>query len=214
MSRTMKHLAAAVATLAITALAPTYGRDHTCGTRSARLSQQAGQHIPCYCGRDLGNLEVTPPVGTRVEAVCALRAGPGKWIDIRTRKASLDRDVDGNLPQGVIYLSGKLVLSGTAWFEPGNAGELWFSTGRVNRPERPLFRDQAFDKIKLGRDADYQKLGAPKPDYSFPKCWTMQVTLEIIDPTVTLEDTDFAGTTARDIVVSKRSARRARKCYS
>lgn len=209
----MKSLPKAIAVLLFAVVATAQASDESCRKLSAKLTERSGQHIPCHCGRALKNLEVTPPDGTRVEAVCGMSSA-GKPLDLTRQKASLDRYVDGDLPQGEVHLSGELVLSGFVSYEPSDSGDLMFSIGRVNRVRNPVFRNVFFNEIKLGSDEDYRKLGMPNPDHGSPKCWSMQATLKIIDPIVRLSDTDFGGTYASGIVVLKKSSKRFFKCYS
>lgn len=196
---------------------PAHANSSECKELSAKLSQNWGWDVPvqCYCGRELANLEITPPAETKVKAVCGLRDTGGRLINLVKEKASLDRYVDGNLPQGSLYLSGQITYSGVVSFEPGNAGDLWFNTGVTGQPRTPVFRHEFFEEIKLGSASDYRKLGMSNP-YSEGKpykCWSKKVTLKIVDPVVHLSDTDFGGTYATDIVVLKMSASKEFKCY-
>lgn len=194
---------------------PAHADSNECKALSAKLSHNWGWDIPvpCYCGRDLANLELTPPAGTTVKAVCGLRHPDGKLIDLVKEKMSLDRHDD--LPEGSVYLSGQIKYSGAVYFEPGDAGDLVFTTGVTGHPKTPVFRREYFQAIKLGSTGDYRKLGMSNP-YSEGKpykCWSKKVTLKIVDPVVHLSATDFGGTYATDIAVLKMSAPKEFKCY-
>jgi hypothetical protein len=169
----------------------------------------------CYCADELNNLEVTTPTGTKVAAVCSLTGAKGKLIDLTRSKVSLDRfDSTGNYFDGIIYLSGELILSGSVWYEPGDAGDLHFRVDNNNRSTTPVFLNEFFNEIKLESEDVYRKLGAPIPVYGEPpQCWGAQVTLKIIDPVVKLYANDSGGTYGTNIVVLKKSALNKLKCY-
>ena len=80
-------------------------------------------------------------------------------------------------------------------------------------PLEPAFL-RNFCAFKLGSDADYKKLGGPKPSYEEGmKCWWVDVTLKIIDPIVSLDETDSAGTYPRNILILKKTKPVFVKCY-
>lgn len=190
-----------------------YAKDNKCADLSAKLSKYWNRPVPCYCGAALSNLEITPPRGLRVEAVCGLRDETGRWIDLEKEKASLDHFKNGNLPDGEVYLSGQITLTGSAGMEPSNSGTLAFGS-ECDMQKEPVFQKKFFCEFKLGSDADYKKLGGPKPynDKEF-KCWRMNVTIKVIDPVVSLGDTDSAGTYPRNIVVLKKTMPVFYTCY-
>lgn len=209
----MERLATAVLLLLAAIGAEANPKGNKCATLSAELSKSWERPVPCYCGNELSNLEVTPPRGLRVEAVCGLRDTSDRWIDLAKKKASLDYyDKDGGMPYGEIYLSGQIILTGLAGMEPSNSGDLSFAT-KCDMPQEPAFL-RKFCEFKLGSDADYKKLSGPKPTYDKEfKCWRENVTLKIIDPMVSLGETDSSGTYPRNIVVLKKTKPVFAKCY-
>jgi hypothetical protein len=96
--------------------------------------------------------------------------------------------------------------------EPSNSGDLSFGR-KCEMPQEPAF-PRNFCVVKLGSDADYKKLGGPKPsNEEGMKCWSEKVTLKIMDPMVSLGETDSAGTYVRNIVVLKKTKPVFVKCY-
>ena len=191
-----------------------HSKDNKCAALTAELSKGYGRPVVCNCGSELSNLEITPPRGLRVDAACLRDAFTGHWIDLKKEKVSLDYyDKNGNLPMGEIYLSGQMTLKGSASMEPSDAGELSFST-KCNMPNEPAFLTN-FCEFKLGSDADYKKLGGPKPRYTTDgkMCWYNNVTLKIINPVVSLNDSDGQGTYPSNIVVLKKTKPVFVKCY-
>ncbi|WP_301102422.1 hypothetical protein [Propionivibrio sp.] len=184
-----------------------------CVALSNELSERWERPVPCYCGNELSNLEVTPPRGLRLSAVCGLRDSSDRWIDLEKEKASLDHyDRYGGMPDGEIYLSGQIKLTGSAGMEPSDSGDLSFAI-ECDMPPEPAFL-RRFCEFKLGSDADYKKLGGPKPsDEEGMKCWSANVTLKIVDPIVSLGETDSAGTYPRNIVVLRKTKPVFSKCY-
>ena len=190
-----------------------HAKDSKCAALSAALAKAWDKPVPCYCGTELSHLEITPPRGLRVDAVCGLRDPSGRWIELDREKVSLDHyDKQEGMPHGEIYLSGQITLTGSAGMTPSDSGDLSFGTG-CEMPKEPAFL-RNFCAIKLGSDADYKKLGGPRPSHEEGmKCWSEEVTLKVIDPIVSLDETDGAGTYARDIVVLKKTQPVFVKCY-
>ena len=189
-----------------------YSKDDKCTALSAELSKSYERPVICNCGSELSNLQITPPRGLRVKAAC-LSNSLGGSIDLNKEKVSLDYyDKNGNMAMGEIYLTGRLTINGTARMEPGNAGNLWFST-KCNIPDEPAFL-RNFCEFNLGSDADYKKLGGPKPSYKENmKCWSNKVMLKVTDPIVNLIDTDSGGTYPSNIAVLKKTKPVFFKCY-
>lgn len=134
-----------------------HSRGNMCVDLTAKLSKTWQRPIPCYCEKALSNLEITPPRGLRVDAVCGLRDASGRWIDLNKEKASLDQyDKNGGMPMGEVYLSGQITLTGTAVMEPSNSGDLSFGTKCNVSPEPAFLRN--FCEFKLGSNADYKKI--------------------------------------------------------
>lgn len=191
-----------------------YAEGSKCDDLSSELSKRWQRPVPCYCGKSLSNLEVTTPQRLYVEAVCGLRDASGRWIDLAKEHASLDHyDKDGNMPMGTIYLAGQIALTGTAGMVPSDSGTLSFSS-KCDMPNEPAFL-RNFCEFKLGSDADYNKLGGPKPSYERGmKCWwSLDISINFIDPIVSLDETDGAGTYARNITVIKKSEPVFGACY-
>jgi hypothetical protein len=184
----------------------------SCVALSKKLSDSWQRPVPCFCGKQLANLEITPPQGLQVEAVCGLSDSSGAWIDLTKQRVSLDKyDKQGNSPSGEIYLSGSITLNGTANMEPSNSGDLSFYK-KCDDSKMTLFQ-RKFCDFKLGSDSDYAKFDAPKPVSSHPKCWRKKAKLRIVDPVVTISDADHAGTYPRDIDVLHSTKTIFYKCY-
>jgi hypothetical protein len=191
-----------------------YSKDNKCAALLAELSKSHGESVLCNCGSALSNLQITPPRGLRVDAACLRGASSGSWIDLKKEKVSLDYyDKNGNMPMGEIYLSGQITLTGSASMKPGEGGDLYFGT-KCNIPDEPAFL-RNFCQFRLERDADYKKLGVPKPRYTTDgmMCWFNKVTLNIINPVVILNDSEGAGTYPNNIVVLKKTKPVFVKCY-
>lgn len=189
------------------------GTQDKCAAISSDLAKSYGRAVPCYCGNDLSNLEITPPAGLQVYAACDLREGSGRWIDLKKEKASLDYYTkQGDMPNGHIYLTGQIIRTGIVSMEPDNGGELYFTT-KCDLPDEPAFIKR-FCSFKLGRDADYVELKGPKPSYKPEmKCWSSEATLRIINPIVSIDDSDGAGTSPSKIVALKKTKPVFSKCY-
>ena len=188
-----------------------YSKDDKCAALSAKLSKSYERSVICNCGSELSNLQITPPRGLRVKAAC-LSNSSGRSIDLNKEKISLDYyDKNGNMPMGEIYLTGQLTLTGSATMEPSNAGELEFYT-KCDMTDEPVFLGN-FCEFKLGSDADYKKLGGPKPSFKESMmCWSNKVTLKVIDPVVNLND-QSTGTYPSNITVLKKTKPVFFKCY-
>ncbi|MCL2525346.1 MAG: hypothetical protein FWF20_11145 [Betaproteobacteria bacterium] len=199
----MKHFMIAALMLLVAIGAGAHSEENKCSTLSAEWS------VPCYCGDELSNLEITLPRGLRVDAVCGLSGSQG-WIDLHKEKASLDHyDEHGNMPQGYIYLSGQITLTGSISMGP-NSEYPSFRTSYCNMPQAPAFLrefcDFRFDSHAVNSDTIYKKLGRPRSFHEKEmQCWSEEVTLRIIDPFVILEDSCKGGTYPGNIVVLKKT---------
>jgi hypothetical protein len=209
----MRHLFIALILSAFAMSVPAKTNGNRCAKLSATLSKAWEKAVPCHCGNTLSNLELTLPSGLRVEAVCGLRDAAGNWIDLAKKKVSLDVfDKQGNMPDGIITLSGQIILAGTAKMEPSYGGDLSFAT-KCDIPDQPAFL-RNFCKFRLENDSDYKKLSGPKPvSGNESACWSKQVTLEIVDPEVHLSESPGAGTYPRSIRVLKSNKLKFAKCY-
>ncbi|MCL2075297.1 MAG: hypothetical protein FWH15_02430 [Betaproteobacteria bacterium] len=180
----MKFFMIAVLMLFASIGSEAYSEGSKCSALSVEMSASWERHVPCYCGDELSNLEVTLPQGLRVDAVCGLsdlRDSSHRWVDLHKEKASLDYyDEHGYLPNGVIYLSGQITLTGSVSMEPSDSGDLLFSTN-CDMPQEPAFL-RKFCEFKLDDDSNYKKLGGEPPSYDKEmKCWTVDATLRFID---------------------------------
>jgi hypothetical protein len=196
---------------AISSLA--YSKNDKCAALSEKLSKSYERSVICNCGSELSNLQITLPRGLRIKAACLSNIF-GSSIDLKKEKVSLDYyDKSGNMPMGEIYLSGQITLAGSARMEPSEGGDLYFGT-KCNIPHEPAFL-RNFCQFRLERDADYKKLGVPKPRYTADgmMCWFNKVTLNIINPVVSLNDSEGAGTSPSNIVVLKKTKPVFFKCY-
>lgn len=191
---------------------PVFAEINRCEKISKSLSERWGPDVACQCGPELSNLEVTVPIGTHLEAVCGLRGNNGKLIDLRKTKATLDKyDSSGSYPSdGVIYISGELVLTGLVVVEPSNCCTMSFRPKLLNVPRESVFsvpKQSVFTENYLTgirMDVDYDKFRAPDPTYV--ECLTANATIKIRGLEVRLIGNDEGGTYPRDLDVLKVSA--------
>jgi hypothetical protein len=115
-----------------------FSRDDTCPTIP---SYYDSEH--CNCGEQLNNLEVTLPKGLKVLSSCLYdysRPVPERRIDLSKETVSLNEYKNGEIPEGTLYLTANLIISGEIYYEPGQSGDYWFLP-RWNFRERTPIND-------------------------------------------------------------------------
>ena len=162
------------------------------------------------------NLDVTISKSFSVRAACNLRwpqrEGGSAVIELRTTRVSLDQYTDGWLPFGEILLSGSATLTGVLTYEPGDAGDLWFSPDELVAAKETAFGVEV-RQLKLSRAYLF---GDYSPDeFSVPaalrqsSCWSAQATIRVEDIWVLLGDSDSSGAYPVKYTVISTTAHRA-----
>ena len=164
--------------------------DPTCsGVISLFESVDPSEFEGCVCDRRLANLHAPLRSPFRVAAACRFQWGVGRPIDLGRERVRLDRYTNGNYPSGVLFITGEARLDGILLYEPGPAGEFWFS------PDVPLLNN---NKQRPGLP-DMKFTEEPPPGLRIPipfrdkNCWQSKVTLSVKGIRAVLWDNDEAG---------------------
>lgn len=117
----------------------------------------------------------------------------GKTVDLTRQKTSLDRYTNGNLPFGYIFLLGEARLQGELRYEPGNAGDFWFSPRpllvRHEKAWSPELRTLKF----IGEDQDLMVKFRVPAGFHKINCFTANATIVVNGLRVLIGETDEAG---------------------
>ena len=180
--------------VALLAVSCAFSSQASLASSCAKYADQLGSSFNpqgCVCGNSLRNLEATPPNQLKIAAACNLRWPGGKTIDLTRQKTSLDRYTNGNLPFGHIFLLGEARLHGELRYEPGNAGDFWFSPRsllvrqeKAWSPELRMLKFIGEDlMVKFRVPAGFRKID----------CFTANATIVVNGLRVLIGETDEAG---------------------
>lgn len=178
--------------------APLLARGGSCPPSVAKVYPDITEE--CVCGKTLANLVATPPSALRVIAVCNLRTWINsdmglvqKPIDLAVTRISLNNyDTEGNVPYGEIYFTGTMTIEGVLEYDPGPAGEYWFTPSqRVVSQSSPLLSD-LLARFKFRDESPLQKLPAPRRLVK-GGCFAANATIEMNGLSLVIGDSDEAG---------------------
>jgi hypothetical protein len=210
----MNRIFSSIALIACLTHLPQAGAAESCPVSATKYLKQFDPTISIdgfYCGKNLANLQATLPKPLTVVAVGGLR-----WqhhnvivIDLSRQKVSLDDYTNGDLPQGEIFIGGRIQRSGTLRYEPGITADAWFSPQpALISPEHNALAAE-LSTFKFMEGPDVAKFGFSQSLLN-SECFTANVTIEIDGIHLVLGDTDEAGAYPIDFRVLKVSG--VKKC--
>lgn len=146
----------------------------------------------CVRGKALLNLQATFPHPMKVVEACDLRWSNGKHINLSLQKVSLDQYTDGDMPQGVVLVTGRARLSGQFRYEPGNSGDAWLTPHpSLIAPHHKALAAQ-LSSIKFADVTSMGRFRVP-PTLRNSNCFTANMTIEIDGINLIIGETDEAG---------------------
>lgn len=193
----MNRIFSSIALIACLTYLPRAGAAESCPASATKYLKQFGTTMATdgfYCGKELANLQATLPKPLKVVAASRLR-----WqdrnvivIDLSRQKVSLDDYTNGDLPQGEIFIGGRIQRSGTLRYEPGITADAWFSPQpALISPEHKALAAQLGTFNFIG-SRDLAKFGFSQPLLN-SDCFTANATIEIDGIHLVLGETDEAG---------------------
>lgn len=193
-SRQMLGVMNRFALLVFIAASVVFSSQATAAPPCAKYADQLGYSFApeeCVCGKSLRNLDATLPPQMKIVAACGLRWPLGKMIDLTRQKVSLDRYSDGNLPFGYILLVGKVQLHGQLRYEPGNAGDFWFTPTPPLLPRQKAWSAELYTLKFIGDDL-MAKFRVPA-NLRNTACTAAKATIAFNSIRVLIGETDEAG---------------------
>ncbi len=150
----------------------------------------------CQCGKRLRNLKLSTPPGLKLMSACALRWGiEQKAIDLNNGGVSFDQPNDGDSILGVLFLSGKVELSGHVEIYPTLASYKFafypkWSLSTKNSSERYGLYSPIFIPAEYATDFHVQN------DLNTTECYVADAKVRIEGLQVIMSEQDDNGTWA------------------
>ena len=156
------------------------------------------------CGKALHNLQATFPPPLKVVAACSLQWSNGEQINLSRQKVSLDQYTNGDIPQGAVFVTGSVRLSGHFRYEPGDSGDAWFTPRPALIEKHHKALAAKVSSFKFFGDAEMGKFRVPLPRRK-SDCLTSKVTIEIDGIRLIIGQSDEAGAYPINFKVVERS---------
>jgi hypothetical protein len=149
--------------------------------------------LGCQCGSKVDNAVITLKKPFRLQAVCSLRwarASGDSVVDLSAERITFDSFTNGDHPVGELLLIGNATLQGTLRFDPGPAGEYWFTLNHSLGVRGPA--ELLLGEFKLSRKHSPSELRVPTSLRS-ADCWMADATLDVSNIWLVIGDSDEAG---------------------
>lgn len=146
----------------------------------------------CVCDESLRNLQASFPIPMKIVAACGLRWSNDMPISLARQKISLDQFTNGDIPQGEVFVTGRVKMSGQFFYEPGNAGDAWFTPRPALVARRFAALSDVLTELKIAGESEISQLGIPRY-WRSTGCFTANAVIEVDGMRVLLGGNDEAG---------------------
>jgi hypothetical protein len=128
----------------------------------------------------------------KLVAACGLRWSNGKPINLARQKISLNQFTNGDIPQGEVFVTGRVKMSGQFLYEPGNAGDAWFTPRPALVARRFAALSDVLSELKFAGEPEISQFSIPRYWHN-TGCFTANAVIEVDGMRLLLGGNDEAG---------------------